>query len=77
VDRIPGDPAGAFYLVNERVTLTVPVLPTDTVTENYGILDAGVGVVFSQRVTARVSGSLPVGVDDASSIITLNFGVNF
>jgi len=70
-------PAAGLAYVAERATLEIPGSPKETLRETYGIVDAGIGVVFNQRLTVRISASIPVGIDEASSSLGLAFGVNF
>ncbi len=70
-------PTAGLSYVDERAKVHAPGSSRQTVTDSYGVLDAGLGLVVNRRFMVQVGAGFPFGIDDAGSSFSLSAGMNF
>ena len=70
-------PAIGAAVARTRETLSAPDLLDETTTETFGIINAGVGFLLTDRVAAVPSVNFPIGVTGAHPELVVSIAVSF
>ncbi len=74
VNLVPFVSAEYFHA---EATETAVGFGSDTQSEDFGVLELGVGFVFSKMVTFRPSFSIPLGLNGAKTSVGITLAINF
>lgn len=70
-------PTFGVRVAHERLTVRLPRVDSETVSETFGLANIGVGFVFNDQIALVPSVSVPIGLEGGDTLFAIALAVNF